>query len=364
MTRRHRIAVVGCRRAPGAAVDDLYPDDDLPLLTSALEGLEADVTAVAWDDDTVDWGGVDAAVVRSTWDSVDRPREFLDWARRATAQTLLLNPVAAMAWNLDKTYLRELHDRGVPIVPTTWVTDDARWTPPATEFVVKPSVSAGGRETARYQPDDADQARRHVRRLLAAGHTVMVQPYVASVDEFGEAKLVHVDGALSHTVRVGALLEPGAGVVERPGSRGGSGSRSPRHQPSSTPPRPSWPRHSPCSAYRSSTPASTSSPRRTARTGSPSWSWSIRCSSSAGRGRRRIDSLRRSWLVAPSRATADDDHSQVMPHSSARRRFGSANSSASRARSAGSTGSSMRPLCHTLNSGSWGASPRNRSTFA
>ena len=219
MTRRHRIAVVGCRRAPGAAVDDLYPDDDLPLLTSALEGLEADVTAVAWDDDTVDWGGVDAAVVRSTWDSVDRPREFLDWARRATAQTLLLNPVAAMAWNLDKTYLRELHDRGVPIVPTTWVTDDARWTPPATEFVVKPSVSAGGRETARYQPDDADQARRHVRRLLAAGHTVMVQPYVASVDEFGEAKLVHVDGALSHTVRVGALLEPGAGVVERPWDR-------------------------------------------------------------------------------------------------------------------------------------------------
>lgn len=216
---RHRIAVVGCRNDPSAADEDLYPDADLPLLPSALEALDADVTAVAWDDDTMDWAGVDAAVVRSTWDSVDRPREFLDWARRATAHTLLLNPVAALAWNLDKAYLRELHDLGVPIVPTTWVTDDSRWTPPAHEFVVKPSVSAGGRETARYQPDEADSARRHVRRLLAAGHTVMVQPYVASVDEMGEAKLVHVDGALSHAVRVGALLEPGAGVVERPWER-------------------------------------------------------------------------------------------------------------------------------------------------
>lgn len=127
-----------------------------------------------------------------------------------------MNPAAVVAWNIDKRYLRTLQSRGVPVVPTEWVVDADSWLPPPQEFVVKPAISAGGRQTARYRPDQAEAATAHVRRLCGGGHTVIVQPYVTSVDSDGEAKLVFVDGELSHAVRVGPLFAPGDGVTERP----------------------------------------------------------------------------------------------------------------------------------------------------
>jgi hypothetical protein len=127
-----------------------------------------------------------------------------------------MNPHATLEWNLDKAYLSDLLVSGVPVVPTDWVTDASQWTVPSYEFVVKPSVSGGGRETARYEPDEGGAGRLHLRRLLKTGRAVMVQPYVQSVDVEGEAKLVYLNGEFSHAARVGALLEVGEGVLERP----------------------------------------------------------------------------------------------------------------------------------------------------
>jgi hypothetical protein len=211
-----RVAIVACRSGRGAARDDLYPDDDWPLLQAALEVVGVDAARLAWDDDEVDWHSFDVVVIRSSWDSVDRPVEFLAWSRATSQATTLMNPLAALEWNLDKAYLSDLHVSGVPVVPTEWVTDASQWTVPSYEFVVKPSVSGGGRETARYEPDEGGAGRLHLRRLLKTGRAVMVQPYVQSVDVEGEAKLVYLNGEFSHAARVGALLEVGEGVLERP----------------------------------------------------------------------------------------------------------------------------------------------------
>jgi hypothetical protein len=47
---------------------------------------------------------------------------------------------------------------------------------------------------------------------MAAGHTVMVQPYVSSVDREGETALIYFGGRFSHAIRKGPLLERGKGV--------------------------------------------------------------------------------------------------------------------------------------------------------
>ncbi len=214
-----RVAVVACRASPDAGSTDIYPDRDWPFLETALGDAGVDASLIAWDATGVDWAAFDLAVIRSTWDSVDRPDEYLAWARRTARVTELVNPLAAVEWNLDKTYLRRLQERGVAVVPTQWVSSAAGWTPPAYEFVVKPSISGGGRQTARYAPDEVEVATAHVDRLLLAGRTVMVQPYLAGVESEGEVKLVFVGGDLSHAVRAGALLEAGAGVLERPWER-------------------------------------------------------------------------------------------------------------------------------------------------
>ena len=131
----------------------------------------------------------------------------------------LVNPAAVIEWNLDKTYQRQLEAAGVPVIPTTWVMPDDVWQPPDTaEFVIKPSVSAGGRNTARYSGGDT-AALQHVRALQRAGQTVMVQEYLSAIDEDGEVDLVFFDGTFSHAAVKRPAQRTGEGVVERPWER-------------------------------------------------------------------------------------------------------------------------------------------------
>jgi glutathione synthase/RimK-type ligase-like ATP-grasp enzyme len=166
----------------------------------------------------VDWASFQLVVVRGTWDyyyDVGRLEEFREWARRVDGVTRLTNPASVIVWNTDKRYLIDLEAAGVPVVATFWVPPGAPWQAPDEEFVVKPAVSAGGFETARYRPGDGDAAEQHVRRVHQVGSTVMVQPYVASVDTEGETALVYLGGRFSHAINKGTLLRAGAGVEDR-----------------------------------------------------------------------------------------------------------------------------------------------------
>src|SRR5690606_19404050 len=111
---------------------------------------------------------------------------------------------------------RELAAAGVPIVSTRWIDVDDRDValPSEGEYVVKPAISAGSKDTVRYRQGDDAAAVEHVRQVQRSGRVTMVQPYVPSVDEKGETALMYLDGEFSHAVRKGPLLTVGAGFVE------------------------------------------------------------------------------------------------------------------------------------------------------
>lgn len=182
-------------------------DEDWPVLREALAERGVDAEAVVWDAPDVDWAGFDLVVVRSTWDYSSRHAEFLAWADGVPA---LLNSAQVIRWNTDKRYLRDLSEAGVPVVPTLW--DPAE--PPSgdgwAEFVIKPAVSAGSVDTARWGPGQEAEARAHLRRLADAGRTAMVQPYLSGVEAAGETALVFIDGQFSHASRKAAVLADGA----------------------------------------------------------------------------------------------------------------------------------------------------------
>jgi glutathione synthase/RimK-type ligase-like ATP-grasp enzyme len=190
------------------AAEALGLDEDLPPLLRACREAGLDAEAVVWDDPAVDWSACAAAVVRSTWDYVPKRDAFLAWAERTARATRLANPPDILRWNTDKRYLRELARSGAPVVPTSWIepADPVRL-PEDSPFVVKPAVSCGSMDTARYAPGDP-AAAEHVRRLQAAGRCVMVQPYLRGIDEHGETGMVFLDGAYSHAIRKGAILRP------------------------------------------------------------------------------------------------------------------------------------------------------------
>ncbi len=187
-----------------AGQDFVATDSDLELLTAAAVRAGHQAGTRIWDDPAVPWDDVDLVVVRSCWDYVPRREEFLAWAESVPR---LANPAPVLRWNTDKTYLRELEADGVAIVPTAWSVTSADELPPAEEWVVKPTVSAGSADTARWS--DPEHAVAHSRDLLAAGRPTMTQPYLASVDSHGETGMLFFAGTYSHAFRKGALLTTG-----------------------------------------------------------------------------------------------------------------------------------------------------------
>ena len=206
-----RLALATCAELP-----ELDPDDK-PLRDALLErGIATDV--VVWDDPTVDWGTYQHVLIRSTWDYTDRPTQFTDWTRRVERTSTLLNPAQVVGWNIDKTYLRELETAGLPIVPTIWLDPERNFDsraihtrfPAFGDFVIKPTVSAGSRDTGRYQADvttSRSLAIMHAKNLLGVGRRVMIQRYLRQVDTVGETALVFFDGQFSHAVRKGPILD-------------------------------------------------------------------------------------------------------------------------------------------------------------
>jgi hypothetical protein len=194
-----RVALVTCREFA-----DLDEDDRLLLPELAALGIAAE--PAVWDDATVDWDGYDLAVVRSTWDYVDRRDEFLNWAASVPR---LANSAPTIAWSTDKRYVRELEAGGVPVVPTTWLEPGDEVELAANGVVIiKPSVGAGSRDAGRFDLAGAQRelAEKHVRRLLDRGEKVMIQPYLDAVESAGETAMLFVGGRYSHAIRKEALL--------------------------------------------------------------------------------------------------------------------------------------------------------------
>ncbi|MGV9450880.1 ATP-grasp domain-containing protein [Streptomyces sp. NPDC003635] len=197
-------------------------DRDLPVLREALAGAGAEAEIVHWDDEDVDWGAYDLALIRSTWDYSWRTAEFVAWAERCGKATRLANPATVVRWNTDKRYLGDLAEAGVPVVPTTYLAPGvAADLPGDHEYVVKPTSGAGARYAARYTPDQRESAVRHLARMHEEGFTAMVQPYVRSIDTAGERALQFFGGRLLHASRKQAVLAPGtafdAAKVAHPG---------------------------------------------------------------------------------------------------------------------------------------------------
>ena len=211
-------------------------DEDLaPLLQACREaGLSPHV--VAWDDATVSWSRFDAALLRSPWDYTERLPEFLAWCEHTSHATCLFNPLQVIRWNTDKHYLADLATVGIPVVPTHFVEPDAEpmealaaflATFDTAEFVVKPTVSAGARDTQRYQRDQQFAAGNHIARLLDQDRSVMLQPYLSTVDAAGETALVYLAGHFSHALRKGAQLPPGEAARQAPMAAGDITARDP-----------------------------------------------------------------------------------------------------------------------------------------
>jgi glutathione synthase/RimK-type ligase-like ATP-grasp enzyme len=182
------------------------PDPDTPLLAAALRDAGRAVDVRDWRDPEVDWSEASVTVLRSPWDYIDHLGAFLDWAAEVDRVSELWNPLELVRWNTHKAYLLDLRARGAPIVPTVvllggsaasldGICDAQGWN----AVVVKPAVASGGKGAYRAEVGD-NAAQLHLDELLDAGD-VLVQQFVAAVEDDGEWSVVLVDGVVAHGLR-------------------------------------------------------------------------------------------------------------------------------------------------------------------
>ncbi|MBJ7280149.1 MAG: hypothetical protein JHD08_06175 [Candidatus Nanopelagicales bacterium] len=196
---------------------DPDPDLDIPFAIKAAEQLEIDLVFANWNDKSIAWESFDAAVIRSAWDYVPVREEFLQFAKNVETKTKLFNSSEVMKWNTNKTYLSILENKGVPIIPTKFANnlDEAlpaiRWAfEKAPAVAIKPTVGAGARLAGKASTEV--EAIDYVKRILEAKRTVIIQPYILSVDDEGEKAIIVINGEISHAAKkVPALTKGGHG---------------------------------------------------------------------------------------------------------------------------------------------------------
>lgn len=203
-------------------------DEDLPLLHAALSDRGVLSTTVDWHDSDFDWTVTDLAIIRSTWDYTTHFEEFLEWTRCVSKQTQLMNPAGVIHWNAHKHYLLDLESSGVGIVPTLMLEPfPAPTRHTVTELiasltekndvdavVVKPAISAGGRDTERHSLTSIESLISHVEAILSSGRPVMIQPYMKRIESEDETGLVFIGGVYSHAFKKGAMLHVPSRYVE------------------------------------------------------------------------------------------------------------------------------------------------------
>jgi hypothetical protein len=177
------------------------PDADEPILGAALAAAGIAAQLVAWDDPSADWDAPIATVIRSTWNYVQDVDAFLRWVTRAAAAAPIWNPPDVVRGNVRKRYLIELAARGVTIVPTQLFERGAPLpdAPFDTRVVIKPEVGAGSFHARAFELGDP-AAHAHLAMLTARG-AALVQPYVPSVDDYGERSIIFIAGELTHAIR-------------------------------------------------------------------------------------------------------------------------------------------------------------------
>jgi len=185
--------------------DYIYEDEHLLREPLLMRGVE--VQTMPWEHPRVKWDVFDAVIIRSTWNYHLHWAAFSEWLTALEAQGVrVLNPIAMLRWNVDKTYLGTLDALGIRTLPTVFVPCGSQadlaelikrrgWS----QAVVKPTISAGGDNTWRVSSDAAEgQQERFISALQQ--HTLMVQQFAEGIKD-GEWSFHFFNGLYSHTVR-------------------------------------------------------------------------------------------------------------------------------------------------------------------
>lgn len=189
--------------------DDIYSNNvnlEDSILIKALEKLNLKVHRTNWDNPTFDWSNTKSIVFRAIWDYHNRLIEFTSWLNKIKTQTILINDFETIKWNIDKRYLLDLKASGCNIVTSTFIkkgsTSSLREIIELNRYsdvVLKPTISAGGRDTIAIKNKEINQYEAQFK-LLIQHEDFIIQPFQKNILTKGEITFVLFDGKYQHAI--------------------------------------------------------------------------------------------------------------------------------------------------------------------
>ncbi len=201
---------------------NLYYDDQYLLAPFAQKGIE--LIPVVWDKPT-DFNQFDLLIFKSAWDYHQKTVAFEHWLQfLKTIKTPICNPISIIEQNYNKYYLKDLQEKGFPVIPTLFF-DDVRplalsaileengWE----KAVIKPVISMSAYHTYSFDKTNHQHLQDNLVNYYSKT-SVMVQKFTPEIITEGEWSIIFFDKKYC----ISALKKPKKGDFRVQGELGGT----------------------------------------------------------------------------------------------------------------------------------------------
>lgn len=181
---------------------------DAHLAFPLMERLGWQVEPIAWRQAQVDWNAFTAVYVGTPWDYPTAPQLFIELLKSIDqSSAILVNDYSLVEWNVAKTYLRDLQQQDIDIVPSLWF-DSFDENTVGTAFahfavekiIVKPVISTNATDTYLLHQSEFIDLAQGLRKTFR-DRPFVVQPYIASIETVGEFSLFFFGTKFSHAIQ-------------------------------------------------------------------------------------------------------------------------------------------------------------------
>jgi glutathione synthase/RimK-type ligase-like ATP-grasp enzyme len=179
-------------------------DDDFAFNEFERQMEDSTYELLSWSDKSVVWSDFDFAVIRTTWDYTKNIDYFLATLKKIEESGCkLLNPYSVVKWNSHKTYLKDLEEKGIDIIPSIFLERETigsfqeklRFLN-SKKYVLKPTVGASA---DKIQVLDEEEVLKQFEQCTQL-QDWFVQPFIEEVLE-GEISYFFFGGEYSHAVK-------------------------------------------------------------------------------------------------------------------------------------------------------------------
>jgi glutathione synthase/RimK-type ligase-like ATP-grasp enzyme len=202
-----RVAILTEKNKP-----TLIQDEEQALAQAHNFGL--DLVVVDWEEKH-NWQSFDLVLTRTVWNYTEKAQAYFNKLAEIETHCPLLNPAITQKWNADKTYLLNWKNHKLPLPETHLIqtqkdamafvsqSQDIAKTSPQAKWVLKPTLSASGRDTYLLSAEELSSFQWQLCHFEKC--PFLLQRFIPEIQTEGEISLLFFKNSLgirfSHALR-------------------------------------------------------------------------------------------------------------------------------------------------------------------